>query len=170
MPKGDSQPLHYDYLVYALAAIPTSTAFPVWKGICAVVGIKKTTSIQLRDRLPAIAQRGGKLVVVGGGLTGVKSATELAEAYPSLKVTLITRDSFGAQLSEAGQQYLRQTFDRLHITVIDHAAVNRVTADQVQYENGALDYDACLWTGSLVSDLAAKSGLQVNDRGRDPHE
>ncbi len=166
MPQGDTQALHYDYLVYALGSYTDTNRVPGVREYALSLG-SEATSIQLRDRLPLIAQRGGKLVVIGGGLTGIESATELAESYPSLKVTLITRDTFGAQLSEAGRQYLRQTFDRLQIKVIDHTAVNRVTADQVQYEGGALDYDVCLWTGSFtVSDLAAKSGLQVNDRGQ----
>ncbi len=165
-PQGDKQPLNYDYLIYALGSYVDTSRVDGVQEYALSLG-SEAASIELRDKLPAIAQRGGRLVIVGGGLTGIESAAELAEAYPTLKVTLITRGLFGEELSQKGRKYLQQTFERLHIKVIDNASVKRISADEVHYEGGTLAYDACLWSGAFtVSDLPAKAGLQVNDLGQ----
>ncbi|GGU94584.1 hypothetical protein GCM10010182_08460 [Actinomadura cremea] len=39
---------------------------------------------------------GGTVTVCGGGLTGAEAATEIAEAYPAPRVTLISTDEPGA--------------------------------------------------------------------------
>jgi NADH dehydrogenase FAD-containing subunit len=127
----------------------------------------EATSIQLRDRLPAIAERGGRLVVCGGGFTGFEAATELAETYPNLNVTLVTADTFGEKVSQKGRKYLKEVFERLHINVIDKAAIQQVTANEVRYDGGALPYDICLWTsGFAVPALARQSGIKVNEIGQ----
>ena len=45
----------------------------------------------LRTLLPPLGASGGRLVVVGGGPLGIETAAELAESYPGLQVTLVTR-------------------------------------------------------------------------------
>ena len=45
----------------------------------------------LRELLPKLDKQGGRMVVVGGGATGVEAAAEFAESYPGLHVTLATR-------------------------------------------------------------------------------
>ena len=45
----------------------------------------------LRDTLPEIADRGGHVVVCGGGATGIETAAQVASVYPQIKVSLVTR-------------------------------------------------------------------------------
>jgi NADH dehydrogenase len=163
---GTTQPLVYDYLIYALGSYVDTSRVPGVQEYALSLG-SETTAIQLRDQMPAIADRQGHLIVIGGGFTGIEAATEFAETYPSLKVTLITSDSFGAKVSKHGRQYLKKVFDRLHINVIDNATVQRITPDELRFEGGAIPYDACLWLGGFaVPELARQSGLKVNDVGQ----
>ena len=156
----------YDYLVYALGSFIDTQSVP---GVAehALSVSTETTALGLHERLPEIAARGGRVVVCGGGLTGIESATEIAETYPSLKMTLATDGDFGEQLSKRGQKYLHEAFARRQIEVIDRAAIMRVTADQVEYEGGAVPFDLCLWSaGFAVPTLAREAGLHVNRRGQ----
>ncbi len=68
------------------------------------------------------------MLVVGGGLTGVEAATEIAEARPDLNVAITARGGLGDWLNEKAQQHLRGVFDRLGITVHEHTDIARVEA------------------------------------------
>jgi NADH dehydrogenase FAD-containing subunit len=158
--------LGYDYLVYALGSFIDTASVPGVDEYALSVSTEATT-IELQQRLPEIASHGGRVVVCGGGLTGIESATEIAETYPNLKVTLITDGDFGEQLSKRGQKYLREWFAKRQIEVIDQAAITRVTPIQVEYEGGAVPFDVCLWSaGFAVPSLAQDAGLQVNGRSQ----
>ena len=160
-----SQTVSYDYLIYALGSFVDTTRVPGIQEHAFALG-SEANAIALRDRLTHIRQ-GGRLIICGGGLTGIEAATELAETYPALKVTLMTRDGFGAQLSERGRQYVRQVFDRLHIEVVDNATVRRINAGEVVYDGGTRAFDACLWAGVFaVPTLAQDAGLTVNAQGQ----
>ena len=49
--------------------------------------------------LRQIADKSGRVVVCGGGLTGIETAAELAESFPALEVELVSRGGPGAWLS-----------------------------------------------------------------------
>ncbi len=158
--------LRYDHLVYALGSFPDTARVPGVAEHTLPVGVE-STSAQLRARLPDIAARGGRLLVVGGGLTGIESATEMAESYPQLKVALVTSGRFGSELSETGAAHVRQVFARLGIDILDQTRVSAVEASAVTTDRGALPFDLCLWAGPFtVPSLAREAGLAVNSRGQ----
>ena len=64
--------------------------------------------------------------MVGGGLTGIETAAEVAETYPGLEVRLVTDTEPGAGLSERGRAHLRRVFDRLGVEVRTDAKVVEV--------------------------------------------
>src|SRR5437764_1270392 len=80
--------------------------------------------------LPALAARGGRLLVCGGGLTGIEAAAEIAEAWAGVKVVLATRDRLGARLSEKGRAHLRRVFAKLGIALHEGAEIARLAADR----------------------------------------
>jgi NADH dehydrogenase FAD-containing subunit len=164
--RGDNQ-IAYDYLVYALGSFVDTRTVPGAAEHAMSLSTEETT-LALQKQLPQIAEQGGRLLVCGGGLTGIEAATELAETYPNLQVTLVTRGTFGEQLSQRGQRHLRQVFDKLGIKVVDNHAVTRVQAHHLECENGAtLPFDICLWAGSFtVPSLARHAGLPVNSGGQ----
>jgi NADH dehydrogenase FAD-containing subunit len=130
------------------------------------------SSAELASRLPAIAARRGRLVVIGGGLTGIEGASELAEAHPGLQVTLLSASEVGEDLSEAGRAHLRKSLMRLGVT-LEKGRVLRIQAGAVELEERSLPFDACLWAGGFsVPAVVRQSGLPVNARGQvlvDPH-
>jgi NADH dehydrogenase FAD-containing subunit len=158
------QQIHYDYMVYALGSMIDRDSVP---------GIREYTEVLMPDRVTALYQKlaklpdGSRLIICGGGLTGIESSTELAEAFPQLKVTLVTAGPLGANLSEVGRKHLLQTFARLNITIQDQTRIERVEAEQIVTDKGNLAYDVALWAGSFaVPKLAQQSGLTTNALGQ----
>ena len=147
----------YDYLIYALgSAIDTETVPGVREHAWALDGA--TAGTVLAGALREVASGGGRLLVCGGGLTGIEAATEIAEAHPRLRVTLVTRDTLGAALSERGRAYLKAAFARRGIEVRERTLVTRVDPGEVQVDGQpAIPFDLCLWAGSFrVPSLARR--------------
>lgn len=154
--------LGYDRLVYALGSRADLTV----PG--AAEHAHSVATLEDARRLAGALATARAVAVVGGGLTGVEAATELAEARPDLDVLMVTGDGVGAGLSARGRRHLRRVFDRLGVRVRDHAAVAEVRADGLVLDTGELlPADAVVWTaGFRVPDLAREAGLAVDARGR----
>ncbi|MEO3892722.1 FAD-dependent oxidoreductase [Nonomuraea sp. B5E05] len=161
--------LGYDTLVYALGShgdvqkVPGAIehAFDV---------AARPSALRLCERLDSLGRRGegGSVVVVGDGLTGIETATEIAESRPGLSVALIARKQLGARLSPGARSHLRRACDRLGVTVLEHTSVEAVEATRVLCADGTtLDSDATVWTaGFAVNPIAADGGLEVTENGQ----
>jgi NADH dehydrogenase len=158
--------LDYDKLVYALGSYTDQNILPGVADHTLSVSTEATART-LRERLPEIAAGGGHVVVVGGGLTGIESATEIAEAYPGLKVKLVTAGTFGGDLSVKGSQHIRTAFRRHRIELADQTRVTAVHSGELETTTGTIAFDLCLWAGPFTAPpLAGDSGLTVNGRGQ----
>jgi NADH:ubiquinone reductase (H+-translocating) len=158
-----SEPVGYDLLVYALGSHADLDAVPgAAEHATAVADAERAEG--LRDRM----RTASTVAVVGGGLTGIEAATELAETYPDRTVRLVTSDTLGPALSERGQAHLYRTFDRFGIQLREHANVAKVAADGLLLADGEhVRADVVVWTtGFRVPDLAREAGLAVGDNGR----
>lgn len=163
---GGSAELGYDTLVYALGSSMAEHGVP---GVAehAYEVASRPGALRLRDRLAELAP-GGRVVVVGGGLTGIEAASELAEARGDLDVALAVRGDLGDWLSPAGQRHVRTVFDRLGVTVHEHADVEQVGATEVLTRDGTtLPADVTVWSaGFAVHPIAAATGLRVSASGQ----
>ncbi|MFJ5711674.1 NAD(P)/FAD-dependent oxidoreductase [Streptomyces sp. NPDC093105] len=161
--------LGYDTLVYALGSHFAVDGVPGVAEYAFDVSARPS-ALRLRERLAALDARGGEanVVVVGDGLTGIETATEIAESRPGLSVTLIARGELGARLSAGARAHLRAACDRLRVTVREHTEVEAVEAARVRCADGTvLAADATVWTaGFAVGPLAAAAGLDVTEHGR----
>jgi NADH dehydrogenase FAD-containing subunit len=157
----------YDTLVYALGSAADTGHVP---GVTAhAVPVADLDSArELGKRVPDLAAERGVLAVVGGGLTGIETATELAESYPQLRVRLVTAGQPGGWLSARGREHLRRVFDRLGIEVWPCATVTKVGPGGVVLADGAtIGAGLTVWTtGFAVADLASQAGLAVDADGR----
>ena len=162
-----TQIVTYDQLVYALGSTVERSRIP---GVAehALSLASAATSQQGQAALAKLAVAGGQLLIVGGGLTGIEAATELAERYPKLQVTLVTSGKLGATLSTAGQRHLHRVFSRLGIAIIEETTVEQLTARTAQCSDGrSITFDQCLWAGAFsVPTLAREVALPVNETGR----
>ncbi|MBW5482497.1 NAD(P)/FAD-dependent oxidoreductase [Streptomyces bambusae] len=158
--------LEYDTLVYALGSGWDDQGVP---GVAehAHEVASRAGALRLRERLAGLAA-GQSVVVVGGGLTGLEAASEIAEARPDLDVTLAARGGLGDWLSPKGRGHVRKVFDGLGITVHEHAAVTAVAADRVTTADGeVIPAAATVWTtGFAVHPIARATALEVGDTGQ----
>ncbi|MEV5758337.1 FAD-dependent oxidoreductase [Streptomyces tendae] len=159
----------YDTLVYALGSHVAHHGVP---GVAehAFDVAARHSALRLREHLASLDKRGeaGSVLVVGDGLTGIETATEIAESRPGLSVALVARGELGARLSGAARRHLRRACDRLGVTVVEHTTVEAVEATRVLCADGTpLASDATVWTaGFEASPIAAAGGLEATDNGQ----
>ncbi|MGW3580547.1 NAD(P)/FAD-dependent oxidoreductase [Streptomyces rubiginosohelvolus] len=157
--------LEYDTLVYALGSAWNTRGVPgTTEHAHEIAG--RDGALRLRDRLAALAP-GSPVTVVGGGLTGVEAATELAETRPDLDVSLIARAGLGDWLSPKGARHLRKVFTTLRITTHEQTTVTAVHADRVATTEGDIPAAVTIWTtGFAVHPIARATTLETGDTGQ----
>src|SRR4051794_29940421 len=116
----------YDYLVDALGSVTDMDAVPGARSV-----------EDLRALLPELAARGGRLVVVGGGPTGVETAAEFAESYPGVQVTLATRGEVLPTFPGAPRAHALGALARLRVAVRGQTAIRGVGARAVLAVDGS---------------------------------
>jgi NADH:ubiquinone reductase (H+-translocating) len=95
------------------------------------------------------------VAVVGGGLTGIELASEIAARHPEVKVTLYEAQTIGRGLSAKAQRHLRAWLAEHGVTVVENQRVERPSEDAV------------FWcTSFALSPIAREAGLHVNARGQ----
>lgn len=157
----------YDYLIYAVGStgtVPagvrgaTDYAYPIGE-------LEQAQRLRATiDLLPATAP----ICVVGGGLTGIEAASELAEQRPEAKVTLLCGGILAPSVGDKARASVRKQLIKLGVTVDDAAVVAEVLSDRVRLSDGrSLPSAATVWTAGFgVPDLAARSGLTTDTIGR----
>ncbi|MFF8906189.1 NAD(P)/FAD-dependent oxidoreductase [Streptomyces olivaceoviridis] len=158
--------LEYDTLVYALGSGWNDLGVPgAAEHAHEIAG--RAGALRLRERLAGLAA-GQPVVVVGGGLTGLEAAAEIAEARPDLDVALAARGGLGDWLSAKGRAHVRKVFAGLGVTVHEHTAVTAVAADHVTTADGAsVPAAVTVWTtGFAVHPIARATGLEVTGTGQ----
>lgn len=162
--EQSTEELPYDTLVYALGSAWNTQGVPgTAEHAHDIAG--RPSALRLRDRLAGLAA-GQPVVVVGGGLTGLEAATEIAEARPDLDVALAALGGLGDWLSPKGARHLRKVVDRLGITVHEHTAVTAVEADRVTTADSAIPAAVTVWTtGFAVHPIAQATTLEADGNG-----
>ncbi|WP_127506014.1 NAD(P)/FAD-dependent oxidoreductase [Actinoplanes solisilvae] len=150
--------IEYDTLVYALGSTVTGHGHHV---------ASRPAALALRGRLDDLGA-GATVLVVGGGLTGIETATELAESRPDLQIAIAARGDAGDWLGDKARVHLRSALDRLGITVHERADIAGVDDRGGLTDTGRLIPAAVtVWTGGFATyPIAAASGLAVAGNGQ----
>ncbi|AUX45333.1 pyridine nucleotide-disulfide oxidoreductase [Sorangium cellulosum] len=170
--------LGYDALVYAPGSAADPEVVPGGREHAFTLA-DAASSRALHARLRA-ARDGDRVVVVGGGLTAIEAAAEIAEAFPALRVALAARGGVGEGLSERGRAYLGRALGELGVAVRTGVRAVRVDAGGLlvargEAGDGAFERDAAervaadivvLAAGFRPAALAASSGLATVAGGR----
>lgn len=162
--EGARIELDYDTLVLALGSV-TSAAVP---GV-AENAVRLNDPAAIREAAARIAaDAAGRVLVAGGGLTGIESAAELAERYPHLRVTLATRGRVGDGYSPAGATHLRHRLIELGVEFVEETTIVSLEAGRASLADGGLiPFDLCVWAGGFEAPpLARDAGLAVDLDGR----
>ncbi|MET8988820.1 FAD-dependent oxidoreductase [Nonomuraea wenchangensis] len=157
--------LDYDYVLYAIGstgAIPPSVpgaaefAFDI---------AEFEAAQRLRGRLNELTPD-APVTVVGGGLTGIETAAELAEQ--GREVTLVCGRSLAPSFSPSGRRAVAKWLSRHGVAMLEDAMVSEVRPDAVVFAEGAVRASALtIWAGGFgVPQLAAASGLRTDALGR----
>ncbi|AKN16297.1 dehydrogenase [Mycobacterium haemophilum DSM 44634] len=160
--------LNYDYLIYAVGSTGTTPATP--SGVPGAAEFAYSVAeLESAHRLRYVVTDlpvTAPITVVGGGLTGIETASELAEQGRS--VTLVCGGILGPSLSNLGRRSVTKQLRKLGVDVRESVAATEVRWDAVVLGDGAvLPSAATVWTvGFAVPDLAARSGLRTDAVGR----
>jgi NADH:ubiquinone reductase (H+-translocating) len=157
--------LDYDYLVYAVGStgmVPASVpgaiefAYPI---------AEFEQAERLRGALDEL-HPAAPVTVVGAGLTGIETASELAER--GRPVRLVCGGTLGPSLSEPGRRSVAKWLRRLGVDVLEDATVGEVRPDAVVLTTGeVLPSAVTVWTAGFgVPDLATRCGLRTDALGR----
>ncbi|WP_040834185.1 NAD(P)/FAD-dependent oxidoreductase [Nocardia brevicatena] len=162
----DGTTLDYDTLIYALGSITDTARVPGAADHAWTLDDPRRAHTFARS-LAETAAAGGAVTVVGGGLTGIEAATEIAESHPAVTVTLVADGEPGAMMREPARAYLNRALDRLGVVRRCGAQVTKVLPDAVRLSTGELvRSDLTLWTaGMRASRLAAESGITTDAKG-----
>lgn len=167
---GGKETLPYDILVYALGSRTIVTSVP---GVAEFAHTLDSAASARKANEALTDACTKRVLIVGGGATGIETACEIAETWPQLSVTLATGQTLAADqrpggLSPAAVEHLRATLSRLGVRVAANGRVVRVeksaafTADDARY-----DFDLCFWMcGFAPNDLARRSGIGVSAGGQ----
>ncbi|WP_283136622.1 NAD(P)/FAD-dependent oxidoreductase [Rhizohabitans arisaemae] len=157
--------LDYDYLIYAVGS--TATIPPSVPGAAEFAyGVAEFESARrLRARLEELPPD-APVTVVGGGLTGIETAAELAEQGRA--VTLVCGRSLAPSFSPSGRRAVARWLSRHGVAVLEDVMVGEVRPDALVFAGGAAQTSALtVWAGGFgVPGLAAASGLQTDGLGR----
>ena len=153
--------LQADGIVVSAGSVPDRSVAGVREFALSLGGPKEALEMARRLReLPA----GGRVVVVGAGLTGLELATEIAEVRPDLHLELLgdpLRDR-----SARGRKVVSRALTVLGIHT-QQARVQEVQASQLITDQGSLKADLVLWTaGMRVPAWLAASGMPLDADGR----
>jgi NADH:ubiquinone reductase (H+-translocating) len=160
--------LSYDYLIYAVGstgAIPAMASVVPGSAEFAHSVADLESAQRLRYAI-ADLPAGAPVTVVGGGLTGIETASELAGR--GRPVTLVCGGILGPSLSSRGRHSVAKRLRKLGVNVLESVAASQVRWDAVVLTDGALlPSAATVWTaGFAVPDLAGRSGLHTDAMGR----
>jgi NADH:ubiquinone reductase (H+-translocating) len=157
--------LDYDYLIYAVGSTGAVPASVPGAAEFAYSIAEFEHAERLRDRFDEL-HPGAPVTVVGAGLTGIETASELAgQGRP---VTLVCGGVLGPSLSRPGRRSVAKWLKRLGVDVLETAVVREVRSDAVLLADGALlPSTLTVWTAGFgVPELAARSGLRTDAAGR----
>ncbi|WP_308312154.1 NAD(P)/FAD-dependent oxidoreductase [Streptomyces albipurpureus] len=166
----DGQRLGYDRLVYALGsrtAVPMDhTALPDAPGVhpdsvprvstgssehpLRVYTAESAGALRLRTQSGK-----GALTVVGGGLTGIELAAELAESRPAWDIRLLTAGPLAAGQSARGRDHVRGALEAQGVRIEEGRKVE---------DPAGVDADVVVWAASMRPNvgLAADAGLALD--------
>lgn len=163
----ETRQIRYDALVYALGSHTDRDAVPGVRDYAyALDASGDRGAAALFERLNALKESRGQVVVVGSGPTGIELATQIADVYPSLRVQLITQGEFGDFKTPRVQRYMRRATERLGVGIVERAAVGEVRESEVVTAAGAYPFDALVWAGGFRAfDFASAAGLKVGEKG-----
>ena len=156
--------LEYQVLIYA-AGSGASSAPP---GAAAASSIGSLDGALEVQRAARDLGSSGRIVVVGGGATGVEVASELSESHPGAAIELLSAGPLLGSMPLRSRNHVKKKLASLNVQVTEDARVMRVGEASVELDDGRkVRSDLTIWAASFaVPALARESGLAVDPAGK----
>lgn len=162
---GDQPALPFDRLVYTPGSRSNAPSVPGALEHSHTLDSAQTSRqlAQALARQPAV-----RVLIIGGGLTGIQTAAATAHRYPKTTVTLLSSAPIGQELPEKARAYAHTALTRLGVDIIpDRHRVETVEPGRVCWNGGQLAADLIVWAaGFTPSGLAERAGLKVTASGQ----
>lgn len=162
---ASGQALAYDWLIYALGsssprdavAGATSDGFGIGD-----ISDARACHAQALSLLP-----GSVVSIVGGGLTGVETAAEIAHARPDISVRLLTSGTLTRGLGNRARSKIETHLRTIGVEVHERAHITAVSPQSIVLEDGSeRRSDLTVFaTSTVCPPLARHSGLATHSDG-----
>ncbi len=159
---GERSSLSFERLILAAGSASTTASV---KGVAehAMTLDSATSSRQigtvLRERPDS------RVLVVGAGLTGIQTAAQVADRFPSAVVTLA--GPLAGELPSAARARIEAALVGLGVICLHDTRVKSVHPGGADTTSGPVEADIVVWTaGFAPSSLAARAGLAVDEAGQ----
>jgi NADH dehydrogenase FAD-containing subunit len=158
------QRLPYHYLVNALGSRVDRNIVPgVNAHAFTLDPYGDLTTDALEAKLTAYGEKAFRVVVVGGGATGVEAATQIKGKHPRSDVHIVTQGQVGAFKGIHVQQHIAAAFREQSISVHEYSRVCRVKQDGVVLDSSRIQANVIIWAGGFsASPIARQAGMRVN--------
>lgn len=154
----------FDRLIVAIGGAIDRDAIPGARQHARAIEIGDASAIHAAlEALPD----GARVVIVGGGLTGIETATEIAELRTRLRVALVTGGSLGERLSRGAIAHVRRALARLRIDLREGARVDRIEAGAIVIEGERAECHLAIAAfGFRAPSVLGEWGLPLSADGR----
>lgn len=152
--------ISYDWLVLAVGTVP---ALPPIEGIEAALPLRNAQETgTIKKALEHAPNR--RVVIVGGGLTGVEVSGVLA---PDHAVTLIeAAPNILPGLGPGLVNYASRRLKRAGVQILCNQRITRIDPHRVHTADEAHPYDVLIWAGGIKPpDWLRDTGLPLDERG-----
>lgn len=155
----DGRVVSADAVVVSAGAVPTQ---PPIDGIELAATLRTSAdALALRESIDAA----GRLVIIGGGATGVQLAGSASSAHPDLDVVLVeAADRLLTPMSEATAEGAHRILVDRGVRLHFGTGVERIDADGVEFDGGRID-GVVVWAGGFEA-RADGLGVDVSGDGR----
>ncbi|MBM9579015.1 FAD-dependent oxidoreductase [Leptospira sp. 201903070] len=159
----DSSILLYDFLIYSLGIQGAKTS----KFSEQYVQLTETEDCR---RMYEILKKKetAKITVLGAGLGGIETASELVEQFPNSKISLVDANEIGKGFSSEAVAKIKEFFLKNKVKLIENSRILKYETDHlVDIEGKKIIHDVCvLANGFSASPIGANSGLRSNPIGQ----
>ncbi|TGK12428.1 NADH dehydrogenase FAD-containing subunit [Leptospira fletcheri] len=159
--NGEEYP--YDFLGYTLGMrAKTGERFPeTYHSIAEEKDCK-------RIRQELYKNPGRRITVLGGGLTGIETASELAERFSDAKIALVDSGQIGGNFNAEAAMYMRETLLKLGVSLFENRKAISFLPDGILTDTGEkISHDICLLSAGLsASPVGTESGWKTNELGQ----
>lgn len=166
---GNATQLTFDYCILALGSRIDERAVKADDHLDApVVRLESAAEAHIiRDVLSG--RPNANVLVVGGGLTSIETACEIAETFPGAQVTLASasawrQDGGPGSFDRAAVRHLSKTMKRLGVTCVAARVLDCRNGVATVVDGSPIPYDICVsTTGFAPNELAQASSVAVTD-------